>query len=317
MKKIDLKEIEKVEIRDIWEHEGTEFTPWLAKEDNIKLLSKAIGIELIVEAREKDVGPFSADILCKDEASGNWVLIENQLEKTDHKHLGQLLTYATGLNAATIIWVAAKFHEEHRATLDWLNKITGEEYNFFGVQIEVLKIGESMAPRFDIISKPNNWYKKVSTAAQKIDTENLSDTKIKQLAFWERLTSKLREREETPLTTRKPRPQHWHTFASGVSGIGVHAVFNARDNRLVAELYIVDDQKIFEILEKEKDKIEKEFGEKFLWEPLPHRVASRIKIVKENSFFDKEEKWDEYVEWLIEKLEKIYFVFNKRLKNLE
>ena len=131
-----------------------------------------------------------------------------------------------------------------------------------------------MAPRFDIISKPNNWYKKVSTAAQKIDTENLSDTKIKQLAFWERLTSKL-EREETPLTTRKPRPQHWHTFASGVSGIGVHAVFNARDNRLVAELYIVDDQKIFEILEKEKDK---RFGEKFLWEPLPHKLLQELKL---------------------------------------
>ena len=135
MKKFDLKKIEKVEIRNIWENEGTEFTPWLAKEENIELLGSAIGIDLVVEAQEKVVGPFRADILCKDEANGNWVLIENQLEKTDHKHLGQLLTYATGLNAVTIIWVAAKFNEEHRAALDWLNKITGEDYNFFGVQI--------------------------------------------------------------------------------------------------------------------------------------------------------------------------------------
>ena len=135
MKKFDLKKIEKVEIRNIWENEGTEFTPWLAKEENIELLGSAIGIDLVVEAQEKVVGPFRADILCKDEANGNWVLIENQLEKTDHKHLGQLLTYATGLNAVTIIWVAAKFNEEHRAALDWLNKITGEDCNFFGVQI--------------------------------------------------------------------------------------------------------------------------------------------------------------------------------------
>ena len=261
MKKFDLKRIEKVEIRNIWEHEGAEFTPWLAKEENIELLGSAIGIDLVVEAQEKDVGPFRADILCKDEGTGNWVLIENQLEKTDHKHLGQLLTYATGLNAVTIIWVAAKFNEEHRATLDWLNKITGEEYNFFGIQIEVLKIGESMAPKFDIVSKPNNWSKKVSTAAQKIDTENLSETKIKQLAFWEKLILKIKEKDESPLTIRKPRPQHWHTFASGVSGIGVHAVVNARENRLVAELYIVDDKSIFDSLEKDKDSIEKDFGE--------------------------------------------------------
>ena len=317
MKKFDLKRIEKVEIRNIWEHEGSEFTPWLAKEENIELLGSAIGIDLVVEAQEKDVGPFRADILCKDEGTGNWVLIENQLEKTDHKHLGQLLTYATGLNAVTIIWVAAKFNEENRATLDWLNKITGEEYNFFGIQIEVLKIGESMAPKFDIVSKPNNWSKKVSTAAQKIDTENLSETKIKQLAFWEKLILKIKEKDESPLTIRKPRPQHWHTFASGVSGIGVHAVVNARENRLVAELYIVDDKSIFDSLEKDKDSIEKDFGEKLNWEPLPHRTASRIKLAKENSFFDNEDKWDEYVEWLIEKLEKFYFVFNKRLKNLE
>ena len=137
---VKLGRLQKVDLRDVWLKEDTDFTPWLAKSENIQLLGEAIGIDLIVEAEEKMVGPFRADILCKDEATNNWVLIENQLEKTDHKHLGQLLTYATGLDAVTIIWVASEFNEEHRATLDWLNKITDQQYNFFGVKIELYKI---------------------------------------------------------------------------------------------------------------------------------------------------------------------------------
>ena len=316
MKKFDLKKIEKVEIRNIWENEGTEFTPWLAKEENIELLGSAIGIDLVVEAQEKDVGPFRADILCKDEANGNWVLIENQLEKTDHKHLGQLLTYATGLNAVTIIWVAAKFNEEHRAALDWLNKITGEDYNFFGVQIEVLKIGESMAPKFDLISKPNNWSKRVSSAAQKIQREVVGETALTQLAFWDKLVKKIDEKKDSPLSKRKPRPQHWHTFAIGVSGAHIGAVINSKQDRMVSELYIMNDKSIFENLEKQKDSIEKELGEKLDWQLLPSRAASRIKLAKSGSL-DNEKEWDNHAEWFIEKLEKFYFTFSKRLKNLE
>ena len=135
-----LGRLEKVELRDIWEKEDMHFTPWLAKEENMDLLSSTIGMDLVVEAQEKDVGPFRADILCKDYASNNMVLIENQLEKTDHKHLGQLLTYATGLDAVSIVWIAKEFSEEHRATLDWLNKITNDRHNFFGVKIEILRI---------------------------------------------------------------------------------------------------------------------------------------------------------------------------------
>ena len=139
-----LGRLEKVELRDIWEKEDMHFTPWLAKEENMDLLSSTIGMDLVVEAQEKDVGPFRADILCKDYASNNMVLIENQLEKTDHKHLGQLLTYATGLKAVTIIWIASEFNDEHRATLDWLNDITDENYNFFGIIVELYKIGNSL-----------------------------------------------------------------------------------------------------------------------------------------------------------------------------
>jgi hypothetical protein len=132
-----LGRLQKVELREAWLSESRDFTPWLAQEENLNLLGEAIGIELELESQEKDVGPFRADILCKDTSTDNWVLIENQLERTDHSHLGQLLTYAAGLNAVTIVWIAERFTEEHRATLDWLNERTDEKINLFGLEIEL------------------------------------------------------------------------------------------------------------------------------------------------------------------------------------
>src|SRR5262249_26060682 len=129
-----LGRLERVELREVWEKEAEDFTPWLGTEANITLLGDSIGLDLEVEAQEKEVGPFRADILCKDTATGNWVLIENQLERTDHTHLGQLLTYAAGLSAVTVVWIASEFTDEHRATLDWLNEITNEQFTFFGLE---------------------------------------------------------------------------------------------------------------------------------------------------------------------------------------
>ena len=120
--KIKLSKIEKISLRECWQNEASDFTPWLASEDNITLLADALGMnELEVKGQEEHVGPFRADILCVDPGTDKYVLIENQLEKTDHNHLGQILTYAAGLDAVTIIWVAERFTEEHRATIDWLN----------------------------------------------------------------------------------------------------------------------------------------------------------------------------------------------------
>jgi len=143
-----LGRLQRIDLREVWSSESSGFTPWLAESENLNLLGDTVGIELEFEAREKDVGNFRADILCKDSLSGDCVLIENQLEKTDHTHLGQLLTYATGLEAKTIIWVAEKFTEEHRAVLDWLNEIADGRCNFFGLEIELWQIGDSPhAPR--------------------------------------------------------------------------------------------------------------------------------------------------------------------------
>ena len=154
-------------VRDIWDKEDRDFTPWLAEDENISLLGESIGLSLEVEAQEKSVGPFRADILCKDTADDSWVLIENQLEKTDHKHLGQLMTYASGLKAVTIVWLATKFTEEHRSSLDWLNQITDDSFNFFGLEIELWRIDDSLiAPKFNLVSKPNDWSRSVAAASK-------------------------------------------------------------------------------------------------------------------------------------------------------
>jgi len=174
-----LGRLEKVELRNAWQSGSGDFTPWLAREENLKLLGEAINIDLELEAEEKNVGPFRADILCRDTASDeHWVLVENQLERTDHSHLGQLLTYAAGLKAATIVWIAERFTGEHRAALDSLNEITGERFAFFGLEVELWPIGESpMGQKFNVVSKPNDSTKTVQSPAS---TGGREPSEIKQ-----------------------------------------------------------------------------------------------------------------------------------------
>ena len=318
MTKDKLGRLEKVDLREIWEKEDTHFTPWLDREENIELLGSAIDMDLVVEAEEKDVGPFRADILCKDIASNNWVLIENQLEKTDHKHLGQLLTYATGLDAVTIIWVASDFTEEHRATLDWLNKITDTQYNFFGIKVELFKIGDSkVAPVFNVVSKPNNWSRSISSAASKLANEDIGETKVFQLKFWTALCEAIKSKNDSPLKIQKPSPKHWHTFSIGKSGVNLSMTFNTKEDILGIEIYIVKDQSIFESLEQDKESIEREIGHKLSWQPLPGRSASRIKLDRYNSVLYNENEWKDYIDWSIENLEKFYHIFRNKLKNID
>lgn len=154
-----------VDLQTVWKNEAQDFTPWLAREENLALLGETIGMELEFEAQEKDVGPFRADLLCRDTVTNELVLIENQLERTNHTHLGQLVTYAAGLGARTIVWIADRFRDEHRAAMDWLNENTKEDINFFGLEVELWRIGNSaIAPRFNVISKPNTWTKRVEAS---------------------------------------------------------------------------------------------------------------------------------------------------------
>ena len=172
-------------------------------------------MDLEVEAQERAVGPFRADILCKDISTNRWVLIENQLERTDHTHLGQLLTYASGLEAVTIVWIAARFTEEHRSTLDWLNKITDESFRFFGLEVELWRIGDSpAAPKFNVVSKPNDWSHSVAQAARVIDDAELSDTRLEQREYWAALNMVLNALKGPISGNRKPQALSWMPYPS-------------------------------------------------------------------------------------------------------
>jgi len=224
-----LGRLEKVDLREQWKKEDTDFTPWLAREDNMTLLSETIDIELEVQSQEENVGPFRADILCLDTANNHFVLIENQLEKTDHTHLGQLMTYAAGLDAVSIIWIAQKFTEEHRAALDWLNNITDDTFNFFGIEIELYRIGDSPpAPLFNLVSKPNDWTKSVRKTAS---SQQLTETKLLQQEYWQALKEYLLE-SESKIRMQKPSPQHWNNMAIGRSEFHVSATVNSREKTL-------------------------------------------------------------------------------------
>ena len=308
--------LEKVDLREVWESENEDFTPWLAREENINKLGQKIGLDLEIEAQEKRVGKFRADILCKDINTDNWVLIENQLEKTNHGHLGQLLTYATGLDAVTIVWVAATFNEEHKATLDWLNKITDENYNFFGLEIELYKIEDSkIAPKFNLVCQPDNWSQSISREAKRIEQGEVSETKLKQYKFWTELGKEL-QAADTPLKLQKVYPQHWTNIAVGKTGVHLGATFNTQQERVSAQLYIIKNKNWFKELESQKDIIEKELGEKLSWQLLPEKAASRIALYRSNSDIENTDDWKEMLKWLVLKLEKLRIVFSPRLKNL-
>ncbi len=214
MPTIPFGQLVQVKLRDGWLNEASDFTPWLAAEENIHLLGQAIGMELQVEAQEQQVGPFRADILCKNNED-HWVLIENQLERTDHTHLGQLLTYAAGLQAVTIVWIAQCFTEEHRAALDWLNEITDERFNFFGLEIELWRIGESpIAPKFNVVCKPNDWSKMVTAGATRVANEALTEKKRLQLEFWTEFAAYARNSRQAHQTC-KASPCELHEHCHG------------------------------------------------------------------------------------------------------
>ncbi len=313
---IKLGKLENVDLREIWRTEASDFTPWLAREENIELLGEAIGIELEVEGTEKDVGPFRADILCKNTIDGNWVLVENQLEKTDHIHLGQLLTYAAGLNAVTIAWIADRFTDEHRAALDWLNEITDDRFNFFGIEIELWRIeGSAVAPHFKIVSKPNDWRKSVSRGAANVSSDNLTEAKILQLEYWTAFSDFVSKNSKI-LKAQKPRPQHWSTFAIGRSGFHMSAIVNTRDKILSVTLTVCGDNSKahFNLLQEDKLSVEEEVGVELEWRENPKQ--NRIIITTAMDPKDKS-RWAEQHTWLLKNLELFHNVFSPRVKALD
>jgi hypothetical protein len=316
----NLGRLERVDLRDIWLTEASDFTPWLARQENLAILAETLGIDLELEAQERPVGPFRADILCKDVGTDRWVLIENQLERTDHTHLGQLLTYASGLEGVTIVWVAARFTEEHRSTLDWLNKITDDTFRFFGLEVELWRIGDSPpAPKFNVVSKPNDWSHSVAQAARAIDESELSETRVMQREYWASLNRSLDAAGGPVSGRRKPQPQAWMGFPVGRSSFHLNGVMIRPKNQIRAELYISGDKAkwFFGLLKRQKDAIEQELGQSLEWEELPSRRDSRISSYLNGVDPEDESDWPRQHEWLAKRLNDMHRVFAQRVRVLD
>lgn len=307
-------------LSEIWVSESSDFTPWLASEDHLEILGEILGNDLELEAQEKSVGPFRADILCKDIGTGSWVLVENQLERTDYSHLGQLLTYASGLKAITIVWIAARFTEEHRSTLDWLNKITDESFRFFGLEVELWRIGDSpAAPKFNIVSKPNDWSRSVAQAARAIDESELSETRLKQRSYWDAFHQALDNTVGPVSGARKPQPQSWMGYSIGRTGFNLGAVMIRPKHQIRVELYIAGDQakSFFHLLREQKQAIEQELGYELDWEELPTKRDCRISVYMTNVDPEDERDWPRQHEWLAAKVNDFHRAFLSRVRDLD
>jgi hypothetical protein len=311
-----LSRLERLNLRAAWKHEAGEFTPWLAQEENLNLLADALGLpELELVATEHPVGDFKVDILCTDD--GGEVIIENQLERTNHTHLGQILTYAAGVGARKVVWVAESFRPEHVAALEFLNQNTTENLDFFAVEVELWRIADSpMAPNFKVVVKPDGWSKAGRESARAAATT--SPTKQLQHRFWAGLVQHI-EAHRLPLRPQRAAPQHWlNLHRLGRSGFKIAATVHSRERRIGVEVYIWHDEakEMFQKLLAQREAIESELGFALDWQELPDKSACRIAVFRPDVDLADEAAWPGCFEWLVDKARRLSEAFRPRVKGL-
>lgn len=291
-----LGKLEQVALREVWAHEALDFTQRLSRPDNLEQLGKALGIELYDAETEVSVGRFYVDILATDDA-GRKVVIENQLAATDHDHLGKTITYAAGLGAQVIVWIAETAKEEHQQAVEWLNDNTTSDVHIFLVQLEAWRIGGSLpAPRFNPIAKPNDWAKAVRQSAA--SAAQASEVSLLHRSFYE----KVREFGEANAPHIKrwqtPKAQHWFDVSIGTSRAHVSLTTNSLEKRVAVEVHIPNNKTLFAALLGQREAIEAELGLTLDWRELPERKASRIVIEHGGDTADPEQQ-EALVQWMV------------------
>lgn len=302
-----LKEIK--DLRKVWPHEALDFTPWLAEDDNIGLLADAVGLEISVDETESNVGDFNVDIYASEIGTDRKIIIENQLEDTNHDHLGKLITYASGKSADIIIWVVKKAREEHRSAIEWLNNHTDEKINFFLVEIKLYQIGDSeIAVKFEVVEKPNDWTKEIKKQS------NTSPSLQARFEYWTAFNDYAFQNKDFVkyFNKRKASTDHWMNFSVGSSLCHLAISQIRKDNKIVVEWYITDDKELYKTFLSHRDEIEKEMGINLDWRELPDKKASRILISHEANFENKDE-WIVQFDWIIDVAIKMKKAFKKYL----
>jgi len=313
MENKNLGEVKKIDLRKFWIREE-EFTKWLAKEENLRRLGEEIGINIKLIQTEASAGDFSVDILAEEERTTKKIIIENQIEDSDHNHLGKLIAYASAHNAEFIIWIVKKTREEHEQAIDWLNNFTDETINFFVIEIELWQIEDSkIAPKFSIISKPNDWSKNIKRA---IRAGELSDLAVRQLEFQNRFITFCKEKGSF-LRLSKPQPgtPAYYYIPIGVAGVSIAVKLNTNKGVIKIDVYFLDKGLFNTLKEKNKEAIEKDFGDRLIWDDLPNYKGA---LVGTGFNFDinKESKWIEYFEQIKSITERLYKVFPYYIKKL-
>lgn len=282
--------LEEIDIRELWKHEQYDFSEWLSKKENIENLNEILGLTLVDISKETYVGSYRCDLFAKDETTGIKVIIENQLEMSNHDHLGKIITYASGLDAKVVVWIVKEAREEHRSAIEWLNNNTNSNVNFFLIEIHAYKIGNSdNAPMFQVIEEPNDFIKN-NKSINSSDTMNKSQSQ--RVEFWNQFNNVLVERGK-PFNVRKATTDHWYNVAIGTSDAHIDITLVNKDSVIGVELYITDNKELFDKLYQKKDEIEDDLGFKLDWRRLNNSKASRIVTFIKGLNFDDHSNYNE------------------------
>lgn len=305
---VNLSKLEEIkDLRTVWPHEALDFTPWLSQDDNITLLADSIGIDITVDETESSVGDFNVDIFASETGTDRKIIIENQLEDTNHDHLGKLITYASGKSADIVIGVVKHAREEHKAAIEWLNNHTDDSVGFFLCEIKLYRIGNSEpAVKFEVIEKPNDWTKEIKKS------ESINETQQLRYDYWVAFEDYAFKNPTFAknFKKRKPSKNHWLNFSIGSSACHIAVSQIKQRNELDVELYISDDTELYNSLYENKTDIELTSGLSFDWRELPDRKASRI-VLEKSVQLESKNAWGSQFEWLIDVMVKMKTTFSK------
>lgn len=305
---MQLGKLKEVNIRKVWGHEQYGFSTWLSQEENIKELGDVLGLNLTNIETEKFVGNYRCDIICKDELTDKVVLIENQLEPTNHDHLGKIITYSSGLDASVIVWIVESARDEHASAIEWLNKHTDENISFFLIEVHAYQIGNSApAPQFKIIEQPNDFAKTIKAITKNnIVNESMS----KRLEFWT-LFNDVVEKRHNPFNKRKPTTDHWYSIAIGSSRCHISVDLINRENRIRINFWIPDDKQLFDKLYRHRAEIDSQFSYDMHWHRLDNKKGSYVCTYIDGLDFDNQANYNELMNNIIDKVVEFRSVFRK------